>query len=312
MIEPIKIISKCAGINNKIDSKWLRQNDPQTGLTDLAEGVNVDVDDAWKLSVRLGQESISTNASHSLFCDGGDCFVALDRTNDAAIYRINNDFSLTGVRSGLIKGAYFSYVQVGARTFYTNGTQNGVIENGVSTAWPSNTYKGPDTLKEYSPAPVGDHLAYHQGRIWISIDEGGKFPIYCSEPYKPGLFRFAKYHFQFGSHVRMIRPVLGGVWISDAETTGFIASSDTWDGQKYARKSQYPAHEWSDNCRLVDLSKSQWKVPGLSAVWSSDEGLCIGTSDGQLIIATEDRLVYPTGASGATVVDGTNVINSIY
>jgi hypothetical protein len=54
------------------------------------------------------------------------------------------------------------------------------------------------------------------------------------------------------------------------------------------------------------------KLSGLCAVWSSDNGLCVGSSDGQLIVVTEQKLIYPTGASGATVIDGFNIINNVY
>ena len=81
---------------------------------------------------------------------------------------------------------------------------------------------------------------------------------------------------------------------------------------EYDKKSPFPAHEWSVNINLVDLAQTMFKVPGLSAVWSSDEGLCIGSSDGQLTVATKNNLIYPTGSSGSTVVDKHNVINSIY
>jgi len=308
MIEAIKIISKCAGINNVIDPKWLRQNDQQTGLTDLAEGMNIDIDDAYHIQCRLGQAAISSIVSHSLFYDGGDCFVAQDRTSDTALYQVGTDFSLSGVRSGLTKAYRISYAQVSDKTFYCNGVQNGFIQGGISSPWPATTYYGPDTLNEYTIAPIGTHIAYFMGRMWIAVDN----VIYCSEPYKVGLFRLAKCFFQFNTAIRMIRPVAGGVWVSDEATTGFIAAAEKWDGYKFTNKSSIPAHEWSDNQRLVDLSDSQWQVPGLSAVWSSDAGLCIGTSDGQLIVATEKKLIYPTGASGATVVDGLNVINTIY
>ena len=109
-----------------------------------------------------------------------------------------------------------------------------------------------------------------------------------------------------------MRPVASGVWVSDSETTGFIRAASKWEGYMYERKSSYPVHEWSDNNRVVDLSSSYLKIPGMSAVWSSDEGLCIGTADGRLIVETIDRLVYPTGSRGATVVYGNNVINTIY
>jgi len=301
------IFKGALGINNKIDPIRHAYN-PDTGVGFLQEAINCDIDDSGMISRRSGQIELSNVPSHSVFCDGGDCFVVQDRTTDAALYQVGTDFSLTGIRSGLIKGYRVSFCLVGDKTFYTNTVQNGVITNGISSAWPVGTYHGPDTFNDYSPVPVGSHIAYHQGRIWVSVDD----VIYCSEPFNPGLFRLAKCFFQFKTNVKMIRPVAGGVWISDSEKIGFTSSAESWDAQKYIKKFSSPAHEWSDNQRLVDLSNTKWQISGLSAVWSSDKGICIGTSDGQLINVTEENLVYSTGANGATIVDEHNVINSVY
>lgn len=304
----VPIIRKCAGINNKLDPKRLRTNDRETGLTDLATGSNIDIDDSGQISCRLGQEPDSTTVSHSIFCDGGDCFVAQDRTSDTAIYRINADFTLTEVRSGLTKSERLSYFQAGDKTYYSNNIQNGRIIAGVSEAWPTSTYYGQDSLNEYSNAPVGKHIAYFQGRAWIAVGP----TIYCSIPFRLGTFRLAAHFFNFNTDIRMIRPVAGGVWVSDSETTGFIAAANSWAGYRYDKKLSVPAHEWSDNHRLEDLSKSYLKIPGLSAVWSCDDGVCIGTPDGQLIIETKERLIYPKGAIGATVVRNNIIINSVF
>jgi len=311
MIETIKIITNCTGVNSKIEPKRLSE-------TDLSEGVNIDIDDHGYIDTRLGQEKFPESAyrdvpSHSLFCDGGDCFVAQDRTSDTAVYRVNADLTLTGVLASLVKGEKLSYAQVGGSTFYANGYQKGVIINASFNAWPTGVYRGPEgSLKDYTQAPTGHLIAWCFGRMWIAIDEDGKYVIYCSELHEPGLFRKAKYYFRFDSHIRMIKAVAGGVWVSDSETTGFITVAEPWDAQIYVKKSQFPAHEWSVNCRLVDLSDSKWKIPGLCAVWRSDEGLCIGTPDGQLIMPEKEKMIPPTGTSGATVVDGTNVISSSY
>lgn len=293
-----------SGLNNIVDPARLKY-DKETGIAELAEAVNVDIDDTGRISRRPGQTLLSSVVSHSVFCDKGDCFVAQDRESDAALYQVGTDFSLTGIRSGLTKGARVSFCQVGAKTYYANGFQNGVITEGISAAWPTSEHVGAETVRQFYSAPVGTHLAHFAGRMWVVEDN----VIWVSEPYAYGKFDKARRFFQFGSAVRMIKPVKGGVWVSDSEKTGFIAAAEKFEAQEWLKKSPFPAHEWSENIELVSLPD----VPGLSAVWSSDEGLCIGTEDGQLIVATKNKLAYPAGASGATVVNGQhNVINSVY
>lgn len=306
------LVTRCTGINNKIDPKRLRQYDPKTGVTDLAEGQNIDIDDSGQIQSRLGQIEFSAIPSHSAFCNKGDAFFAQDRESDTAIYRFNTDLTWTGVRSGLVKGSCLSYAQVGAQTFYANGAQNGVITDGVSAAWPDQSeHVGAETTREFYPAPVGNHIEYCPWLMAMLVAVGSS--IYVSEPAAVGKYRLSGRRFDFGHNVRMMKSVEGGIWISTAEEIGFIARGEDFKGLKWiAKPSRKPAHEWSVNCELVDLSKTALQIPGESAVWSSDDGKCVGTQDGQLIVFTEEKLIYPTGAMGATVVDKGICINSVW
>jgi hypothetical protein len=301
------ILKGTSGLNNIIDPLRHPYN-PETGVGFLAEAVNIDIDDTGGISRRAGQVLLQSGNFHSLFCDKGDCFVVQDRADDAAIYKVGTDYSLSGVRSGLTKGARVSFCQVGAKTFYVNGHQNGVIENGISSAHPISTYTGPDVISHFSQAPVGEHLTYALNRLWVAMGN----VIYCSEPFKLGLFRLSSRFFQFGTRIRMICAVANGVWISDSESTGFIAFSEKWEGLKYNKNLDIPSHEWSDNCKLVDLSRTSLQINGLSAVWSNDAGLHIGTEDGKLINLTDKNLIYPSGSSGSVLVETTFIVNNIY
>lgn len=300
-------IISTTGVNDKIDPARLRY-DKETGISELATAVDVDITDSGLIAFRLGQDPVSDIPSHSLFSDGGDAFVAQDRTADTALYRIGTDFSLSGVRSGLTKGEKIGFCQVGAKTFYSNGIQNGVVEEGISSPWPTSAHVGPETTRQFSDAPLGKHLAYFMGRMWIA--EGNI--LWASEPYALGKFNKAKCFFQFGTDIRLLKAVARGLWISTADETGFILLGESFDGLSFISVSNTPAHEDSVNVRLVDLSRTVFEIPGLSAVWSSDEGLCLGTPDGRLINATEAKLIYPTGSVGATVVHEDNAINSTY
>jgi len=301
------ISSGFTGLNNKVDPVRLSY-DPKTGIGELAEAVDVDIDDTGRIVRRAGQTLLSSTSSHSVFCDEGDAFVVQDRASDAALYQISTGFTLTGIRSGLTKGERVSFCQVGSKTYYSSRYQNGVIESGVSVPWPVHEHVGPTTMREFYPAPLGAHIAYLDGRMWIVVDD----TIYVSEMHQVGKFRLAARGFPFPSTVRMIKPVNGGMWVSDSEKTGFIRLAEKFEQMEWKEKASFPAHEWSENIELVDLSQTVFQVPGLSAVWSSDAGLCIGTEEGQLIVATESKLIYSTGAMGATVVSDNIAINSVY
>jgi hypothetical protein len=301
------LLSKCTGLNNLIDPTRL-QHDPNSGVSELSEAVNVYVDDSGAVSRRPGQSLLSAGEFHSLYCNKGDCFVVQDRTDDAAIYKVGTDFSLSGVRSGLVKGARVSYWQEGAKTYYSSEFHNGVIENGISASWPTNVHVGADTTRVFSVAPKGTHLGVFQGRMWLAAEN----VIWVSEPYAFGKFDMARCFFQFGSRVRMIKPVLTGVWISTDEYTGFIKGADKFEQMSFEKKSSLPAHEYSECIELSENVATQLNLRGQVATWSSDAGLCVGTEDGKLLVPTENKLLYPAGSMGATVALNNEIINVIY
>lgn len=295
------IIDRSLGLNTKLD-----QFQTASAL-DLAVAENVVISDSGVIEVAIGHTNIkSTYPCHSLFCDGGDAFVVEDRTADAALSAVTLVNGLVGVRSGLMKGRRMSYCQVGDKTYYTNGVAHGVVLNMVSSAWPDQTeHFGVDTTRVFYPAPVGSHIAYSMGCWWIAKGN----TIFVSEFRLPGKFDLFGKRFTFGSDVRMVRPVLGGVWVSDSKQTGFINRADDFKAMQWAKKSATPAHEWSDACQLQEIGSI---APGLSAVWSSDDGQCVGTHDGQLFVITEGRLNYPSGGFGATIATDDYILNSVW
>lgn len=309
MRNPYTIFTGTTGLNNIVDTVRLKF-DPETGIAELSESVDCDIDDSGGVSRRAGRTLLQAGNFHSLFCNKGDCFVVEDRVSDAALYKVGTGLTLTGIRSGLTKGERVSFFQVGDKTYYSSLFQNGMCENGLSYAWPTHTHVGVDTHREFYPAPLGSHIAYLDGRMWIVVGD----TIYVSEMYQVGSFRLAARGFPFPSDVRMIKPVAGGMWVSDSTKTGFIRSAEKFEQMVWDKESVYPvpAHEWSECIELVDLSKTIFNIPGQSAIWSCDDGLCIGTESGRVVVATKDKLNYLTGAMGATVAVGHNVINSVY
>jgi len=299
------LIKRSLGLNNKID-----QYQPSSHLY-LAVAKDVAISASGVIELPPGYSILNSDfPCHSLFRNKGYAFVVQDRIVDSAIMKINNDRSLAGVRSGLIKGNRVAFCQVGAKTYYSNGIQNGMITGGVSNFWPDQTeHVGAPTERVFYPAPIATHLEYWLTSMWVAVGN----IIYVAEPASVGKFNFSKRRFQFGANVVMMKAVEGGMWVSTAEEIGFIAKADDFKSLRWiAKPARRPAHEWSVCHELADLSKTALQIPGQSAVWSSDDGVCVGREDGQLEVITEERLIYPTGAMGATVVDNGWLYNSIW
>lgn len=297
----LTFFTNTTGLNDLVDPTQLEYNE-KTGVSELAVAVNCDISNTGRISRRLGQEKLASG-DYQVWCKGGDGFAV----NAGDLYRTVDGTVFTGLWSGFSSGR-FSFEQVGGRTYFMNGSEAGYIDDGVVSSWPASDHVGSVTPRVFTDAPIGTKIAYHKNRMWVVVEN----EIRVSEPNAFGKFREAGCYYEFVTGLTMVKPVEGGVWISDSEKTSFITTADKWADNRMDPKQNLPAHEWSENIELIDLSKTAYQIEGLCALWSSDAGQMIGTPNGQIINGTEDKLIYPTGGSGCTVVDGTTLINSVY
>jgi len=306
-MEPIPLFTAASGLNTKLDPVRLRYN-AEAGVSDLASAINVNIDNTGRVSRRQGYDLKTAGEHHSIWCDGGDCFLIEETASYGSIMRVASDLSVSGIRSGLTKDKRMSFVDVNDITFYSNGFENGQIINGVSSAWPEGTYSGPSTNRNFSPAPIGQHLAFYMGRIIIAVGN----VIWFTEPYSPGMVDKTRMFWQFSSDVRMIKPMDKGVFISDSRATYYLDGSSPHDFiQK--RIATYPAHEWSSATEYVELDDLDLDEKGEGAIWSSPEGICIGLPSGRIRNLTKERLDYPKAyTKGASLICGYHVINTMY
>ena len=196
-MKKLRFFSGSTGLNTNVDPVRVDYN-PKTGVSDMVEGVNVVIDSTLRPCRRSGYSLAQGGNYHSLFCDGGDCFVAMDTD----LYRVAPDLSLVGIRSGL-SGHRIAYAQVNNEAYYCNGADNGIVRDGVSCVWAQGTYNGPETSRQFSGPPVGNHLAFPLGRIFISVNDG----LWWSEPYNFGLYDNVRNWIQITTHIPIIKPL---------------------------------------------------------------------------------------------------------
>lgn len=308
-MEQIHLFSSATGLNTTVDESRLSIN-LKTGESELAKAVNVTLDRTGRPSRRVGYRSITDGAFHSLFCDNGPCFVVQERVSDAAIMQVASDLSLSGVRSGLSKGDRVAFWQDGPRTYYTNGTENGVIVDGISSPWPDQSeHVGPETSRVFFPAPVGNHITVAHGRMWIFE----KCVLWYSEPFAYGKFDKARGFMQFHAKGRMVRGVRGGLWVADSQSITFLEGTNPAEMMPH-RRASYPILEWSDSTITVDAAEYgyEWS-PGQSIVAVSSEGICLLGPSGEFDNIGKRKLLMPPWAnSGATLIRGDNAIHTIW
>jgi hypothetical protein len=101
-------------------------------LSDLEVALNVEVNDKRVVQRRKGYSSPVVGGSyHSLWAGAGVCLVA----TGASLVKVSADYSVATLRADLAPSRPISYHAVGARAYYSNGVDTGVVENGESRSW---------------------------------------------------------------------------------------------------------------------------------------------------------------------------------
>jgi hypothetical protein len=295
----VPVFRGAAGINNRVDPVRLRYN-PETGISDLAAAVNVDIDDTGRISRRKGFTSrLTLTDPHSLFHEGTDTlFVVGD-----ALAVLNEDYTWTPIRN-VTPGLPMAYAQVADRVYYCNGVQRGFVQNAVSYAWaidPANPLPpglGDETsLKFYNP-PMGTKLAFYASRMWVIQGD----TAWYSEPWWYEYFRLGTSYLKFPSQVRMFRPVADGLYVSTDEEVCFVSGTSPQQ-MILSVVSDVPVMEGTD-VKIERVLQDGQLATG--AMWVSPKGIYEGFPGGRVRNLTQDKLDltrtglgYPVAVSGA-------------
>jgi len=219
-MQPITIFRGTSGLNTVADPARIPM--AKSGTNDVAEIVNMRVDQYNRPSRRPGFTLTQSGSFHSIFSNYGDCFVVQTRTSDDAIMRVESDGSLTGIASGLSKGRRMSWARYRDRTYFVNGVENGYIDGVTAMGWTAGSYFGPDTNRDFTVPTNITHIDIHKGRMFVSRDN----LLFWSEPYRMDLFNVADCFAQFKTGIRMIKSVDGGVFVSTERNTHFLTGAD--------------------------------------------------------------------------------------
>ena len=298
----VPLIRGSTGLNTKDDPVRIAYS-PQSGISDLAVAVNVSISPSGRIDRRKGKTSRISLDSLSLFCNGGECVFV----HDSGLYLLETNFSYR-----LLKALSFNnrvaYVQVGNRIYFTNTYDLGYVENGIAYDWEKTTnYVGPTTQKIYTGPFPGNHLAYHGGRIYISTAN----ILWWSEYSSHSWFDMARNFIPFNTHIRMIKPVRSGVFVSTSRAIYFLHGLVPSDFVQ-AKIVNYPALEWSDAIDYVDgIDIHESGISGPCALWVTPEGAMLGGPDGNVINLNKQKVVYPEGTRGTSLLMGLNFIHTV-
>jgi hypothetical protein len=281
----------------RIDYDW------REGVSDLAAAINVTISPSGRINRRKGKTLKVPLDSHSLFCDGGECVFVYD----SGLYLLETNFFYRLLRS-LSSNDRMAYTQVGDRIYFTNNQDLGYVENGIACTWAKTTdYVGPVTQKIFTGPFPGNHLAFRDGRIYITTGN----IVWYSEFQALDWFDMHWNRLHFNTHVRMVKPVFGGIYISSSRAIYFFSGPSAPEfGQK--KVTSYPALEWSDAIDYLDgTDVPEMEINGLCVLWGTPEGAMLGTPDGNVINLNKKKVIYPHGTKGASLLRGLNFIHTI-
>jgi hypothetical protein len=302
MSKELPLLRGSSGLNTVDDPTRIRYNS-KSGISDLGVAINVTLSPSGRINRRTGKTLRVPLNSHSLFCDGGECIFV----HDSKLYLLETNFNYR-LLCNLSNNNRMSGVQVGGRIYYTNNQDRGYVESGIRYAWEKTTdYVGPVTQRVITGPFAGDHLAFRDGRMYISTDT----VVWYSEYQAINWFDMHRNNIQFNTRIRMVKPVSGGLFISSSRAIYFF-SGETAPQFGKRQVTSYPALEWSDAIDYVDGTDiSNLEISGLCALWTTREGAMLGTPEGGIINLNKKKVVYPHGTKGASLLRGLNFIHTI-
>lgn len=111
------------GLRNTVDPERLKDGE-------LVTANNVDLDKTGRISRRTGYSQANADAAHSLFSNGELCLYV----SATSLKRLATDYSST-ILATVTAGARMAYCHENGRTYYTNGHQTGIVQDGASRSW---------------------------------------------------------------------------------------------------------------------------------------------------------------------------------
>ena len=246
----------------------------------LQQANNLDIDNTYGLSSRSGYDDILLGLDmHSLSNDAPGFFVDGD-----ILKKLNTDYSIISLRFGLTLGARMSYVLFNDRTYYTNGYEIGYIKNDISTLLA-------DPLLEFKlPLPAGQLIEYFMGCLYVAVND----ILYISDPLCDYYDTRTGYR-RFAGRITMLRAVDDGLYVSD-DRIWFIKGKTNED---FERSESYSSRAIPFTDERINGRYISDNLSGNVAIWTGENGICVGDNRGVVINLTESKYVLPVHGNGA-------------
>jgi len=250
----------------------------------LSQALNVDIDNSNMLKSRPGRVKLASGSDvHSYWSDAGKAFWV----DGDSLYQMLNDFTGRLIRTGLSLKARMSYANFNDKTYYCNGIQGGYVQN-----YENYSYMNP-SIEFKEPLPVGKFIDVFMGCVYTSVED----TLYIGDPLCD--YYDTRYGYRrFANPIKMIRAIDDGVFIGENKVW-FLKGMANED---FDRLDAYPEAP----IPYTDLRKpADWfgyNVKGDIAIWTGDDGICVGDNSGNVRNETRERYVFTHRNNGAAFV----------
>ncbi len=301
MAKVLPLYRASQGLNTFVDPRRV-QYSAETGLVDLQASWNVILDATGRIGRRKGYDLLQAGEFHSMFSAGQYALAVEIVGSDAelvAIDRLGN----TDTLRALDYPNRMAYVRDGKRAYYSNGFENGYIEDMVDNAWLAGTYTGRDSTKTVVDPPAGQLMEIAFGRMWIAKGN----VVHVSEPNAYNWFDYAKSMIPFWKRITMLRAVSDGMYISDENEIYFAAGTNP-EAMQLIPVADYPAILGSVAVDMVTGLRLGLRENSKYLVFGTKKGLCVAGPSGEFYNLTEERITYPEVSRGSVLIRDENFL----
>lgn len=278
------------GLNNKVDPTRITYN-PDNGVAELSEAVNINIDSTGRPSRRKGYTEVGNLVNvHSLFAYNEYMYFIANGVQ----YAMNHSQGLTSI--GAISNERTAYQAVGARVYFSSLNFSGYIIDRTRFPWTAASYVGPATDRTYSDPPQGNHLCLFKGRMLIGKGD----IVYGSERFAYHWFDMARGYIPVGADIRMIAAVSTGFYVG-VDNRILYYHGDDFESVSMKEISDETIVTGTEQ-KIQGATFPEYRTFEQMIIAATNKGIVLLGPGGFYANLTEDKVVYEPSKFGGSVL----------
>ena len=288
MASRFPLFRKSLGINNvSTPNRLIYRED---GACELAESINVIIDDSGSARRREGTTLVRSGVARSLWSAGSFCFYVVD----GDLYRLRDDETSVLVASG-VGGAKMHYTMMHGKVFCSNGSFRAIIDDSTVTTWSASIPL--QTVSDTRTLGIPDtftKIFHFNGRMYCVAGA----ILYESEPFNPRCFDMGNGFIMFDSNILDACPVRGGVYVMTESGVWFLSGGSKTDFTLMHAHTSQPVANTFAHIPGGEVGGGDM-MQGIGTIFVCKDGVCVGDDGGRVTNMTSRKLVFDTASSGA-------------